>query len=60
MTFMSKIGAFVSGVGGVLVLAGYFVPSLNAAYYLIPVGGVLAIISAVLMGSSRPIYPPRY
>ena len=60
---MSRIAAFVSGVGGILVLAGYFIPTLNTNYYLVPVGGVLAIVSAVLATTLRPHYPmgyPRY
>jgi len=60
---MSKIAAFISGIGGILVLAGYFIPTLNTAYFLVPIGGVLAIISAIVATTFRPRYPmayPRY
>ena len=51
---MSKIAAFLSGVAGVLVLAGYFVPAWNQAYYIVPAGGALAILSAFI-NHSRPL-----
>ncbi|MEK6820108.1 MAG: hypothetical protein AABX71_00165 [Nanoarchaeota archaeon] len=51
---MSKIGAFLSGIAGVAVLVGYFLPSLNDSYYLILAGGVLALISAAISAKARP------
>lgn len=52
---MSKIGAFLSGIAGVAVLLGYFISSLNESYYLIPIGGALAIIAAAISSArTRP------
>ena len=44
---MSKFGGFVAGIGGILVLGGNFVSSLSD-YYLVPIGGALAIIAAII------------
>lgn len=54
---MSKIGAFFSGLAGVSVLVGYFMPDLNQAYYLIPAGGVLAVFTAFFLWNSRAKNP---
>ncbi len=45
---MGKLGAFFSGIAGVMVLAGYFISALDG-YYLVPIGGVLAIFSAIIL-----------
>jgi hypothetical protein len=57
---MQTIGSMLSGAAGIIVLAGYFIPSLNQQYFLVPIGGALALISAVIISSSRPNYPVRY
>ncbi len=57
---MQTIGSLLSGAAGIIVLAGYFIPSLNQSYYLVPIGGALALTSAVIISSSRPRYPMPY
>lgn len=49
---MSKFGAFISGIAGIVVLLGYFISSLDS-YYLVPIGGALAIIAAIICAKSR-------
>ena len=44
---MSKFAGFLSGIAGIAVLVGNYVGSLNG-YYLIPIGGVLALIAAAI------------
>ena len=51
---MSKFGGFVAGIGGVLVLLGNFISSFEN-YYLIPIGGALAIIAAIICMKRRYI-----
>jgi hypothetical protein len=45
---MTRFGGFLSGIAGVLVLGGYFVASLNKTYYLTLIGGILALVAAVI------------
>ena len=53
---MSKFGAFLSLVAGLAVLVGYFMPEFGGKYYLVPVGGVLAVLAAIVAFKSNRIY----
>jgi len=45
---MNKFAGLFSGIAGVLVLVGEFVPGLDK-YYLVPIGGVLALLVSIVL-----------
>lgn len=50
---MNKFGPFISLIGGAATLIGYFVKSLNDTYYLVLIGGIVAVIGAFIGLRSR-------
>ena len=50
---MNKFGAFLSLIGGAAVIVGYFVKSLNDSYYLVPIGGAVAVLGAFMSLKNR-------
>jgi hypothetical protein len=45
---MSQLGGFLALIGGAAVLVGHFVESLGSEYYLVLIGGIVAVVGGIL------------
>ena len=50
---MTRFAGFLSLLAGLIVLIGYFFPDLNRSYFLVLIGGTLAIIAGFI-GLKKP------